>query len=308
VRLVRALIRAGADPNLPMIGKAQDGVTALGAFRSAMPGSPWLRQADTAEDFTVVSKKIFDILEAAEKAMRLKNDGNKAFSQGSLQRALSSFQEARSALEGHRLDSGQHLAVLCSNEALCHKKLGDFERSRLCCEAGLREPCSEKVRTKLEFNKEAAVAALAAAVKVKVEVKATASDLGIQAAHAASSSCPNGSGKSIVATASQSSSSSSSSLSPPTSSTASPSSEAWSKSPTSQTPQAQTRMEMQASGLKAGFLARSGAELYGPKGSEQGRNHSDLVKVPVFGTRHEVPFGKVKPIVLENDQEQKGED
>jgi len=131
------------------------GMTPLETFRREIAMSPWRNNEAIGKKFYKMSEEIHKILEQGEKAVKLKQDGNKAFGEKKYEAALKSYAEAKKVWEIAEV-RGHHTAVLCSNEAAVHLKLEDWEKCRQACEEGLTHYCSEKIRGKLNDQKQKA--------------------------------------------------------------------------------------------------------------------------------------------------------
>merc|ERR1712137_475290 len=131
--------------------EGMQGLTALDCFRSAMKTSPWLQDAEIGEEFKQTSERIMAIMLAADEAMKLKAKGNEAFGRKKFRETLEHWLAARKKLEKENL-SGHHVAVLCSNIAICHKNMGDTAKCRASCEDGLRHYAAGAIHTKLKHH------------------------------------------------------------------------------------------------------------------------------------------------------------
>mmetsp|Transcript_83398 Transcript_83398/g.241345 ORF Transcript_83398/g.241345 Transcript_83398/m.241345 type:complete len:461 (-) Transcript_83398:46-1428(-) len=281
--LVSALLRGGADPSLR---EGMRGLTAVSACREALHSSPWLQDPTIGEDFRLTAEKLHRLLTVVDEAMQLKAKGNTAFSGGKHERALEAWGSAREKLDGAGL-SGHHLAVLWSNEANCRKKMGDIEGCRAACEAGLAQPCAATIRAKLEFHLKTRDAVPPAAATARAAGTAAAVEKAPQAESTASRE---------------------------TSKTGEVDGETPKKAEVdggadgSPTPEKPAKAKAKKTQLKSGFLqdiGESETPMYGPEGSKQGKNHSDLVWVPVRNTMQQVPYGKVLPIEYDHREIEK---
>mmetsp|Transcript_101122 Transcript_101122/g.291084 ORF Transcript_101122/g.291084 Transcript_101122/m.291084 type:complete len:450 (+) Transcript_101122:62-1411(+) len=256
--VISALLEGGADPSHR---EGHQGLTPVDAMRDALRSSPWLLDNEIGPEFKKSAENIHTLISAADGAMRSKAKGNKAFNDGSYEAALAAWGEAREILRKHKI-SGHHVAVLCSNEANCRKKMGDLDGCKVACEAGLAQRCTSPIRKKLEFH----LAGCSAAVAKPDGPDSPAANAG-DGAPAAST----GSTDPDVAAARP-------------------------KGPAERPA---------ATKLRGGFLKDIGEgskPMYGPEGSSQGINHSDPVWVPLRGGRHQVPYGKVMPVVYDREE------
>merc|ERR1712217_747386 len=146
--IIEKLLHNGADPSQR---EGMRGMPLLDAFREGMRTSPWLEDDEIGEEFKATSQKIYDLIAAADQAMKMKAKGNKAFTANNHSEALEHWASGRSSLEKGGL-AGHHMAVLWSNEANCRKKMGDWSRCRAACESGLGPYCAASVCAKLEYH------------------------------------------------------------------------------------------------------------------------------------------------------------
>lgn len=262
------LLRGGADPTQPLGEGTQHGLSALGAFQCNMHSSPWLRDEKLGPEFKRIAEQIYKLLAAGDNAMSLKVKGNKAFGEQRFEPALEAWTQARVVLDEEGI-AGHHVAVMWSNEAMCCKKMGDLERCRRACEEGLKCICSASVRAKLDCNL-AACSKQPPAAPTAAQTEA-GTGLGSRSAEARQGT----SAKPQVPGHAES----------------------------EMNPSTSTKASKKRTVMKGGFLNGIGDSkkpMYGPEGSVQGKNHSDLVKVRVNGTMQEVPYGKVCPIEVPN--------
>merc|ERR1719401_1022025 len=254
-----------------------------------MRRSPWLQDEKIGPEFQKTSQKIYELLSAADAAMKAKAKGNKAFGDNKYEEALQAWCTGRKALEEQSL-TGHHMAVLWSNEAMCRKKMNDIDGCRKACQAGLANTCAKSIRTKLQHN----LAACSAEPDKKEAGPAETqggTDKGKKASSPAEAEGGTDKDKKVPAQ---------------TEAAAGKSEQSASEDPKP------TKNAKKGTALKGGFLKEIGESakpMYGPKGSVQGKNHSDMCLAPVQGQMHPVPYGKILPVSVPNPYlEQEEED
>jgi hypothetical protein len=252
----------------PLQREGMAGLTALDCFRDAMKSSPWLKDEEIGPEFIQTSQRIMAIMLAADEAMKLKAKGADTFGKKKYKETLEHWLAARKKLEKGDI-SGHHRAVLCSNLAICYKNLGDMVKCRASCEEGLSHYAAGNIHTKLNHHLAECDKAIQAAGYAAPEVP-----ISEQAVP------PDVDGGPV---------------------------EAASLEETQDNPE-KKKDAWKGKALKQGFLSdiKDGDEMYGPEGSKQGKNHSELVKVTLGvggpnGPPKEVmvPFGKVMPQVYD---------
>lgn len=155
--VIAMMLHNGVDPTqtegmtLQSNSNRSRGMTPLETFQREIARSPWRTHAEIGPQFDKTAKTINTLLEQAEQAMKLKDTGNKAFSEKRNEDALKAWAEARSVWEKADI-RGHHTAVLWSNEALCRRKMGEVDKAKEACNQGLTHYTTSKIREKLQFN------------------------------------------------------------------------------------------------------------------------------------------------------------
>ena len=105
--------------------------------------------------FDKTARSVHTLLEQSEKAVVLKQKGNKEFAAHNWDGAKKAYAEARAIFEAAQI-RGHHMAVLWSNEAKCAIKQEDWDLAIECCDAGLEHYATKKIRDKLAASLEEA--------------------------------------------------------------------------------------------------------------------------------------------------------
>merc|ERR1719162_2808591 len=149
------MLHNGVDPtqtegmSVQNSGRAK-GMTPLEAFQRDIAKSPWRSHEQIGPRFDRTAKAIHRLLEQGERAMQLKLDGNRAFAAKDYATALEHYSRGRVVWEEAKV-RGHHTAVLLSNAAKCHRKLGEWSQCKEACGKGLEVVyCSPDIRRKLE--------------------------------------------------------------------------------------------------------------------------------------------------------------
>jgi len=137
-------------------------MTPLETFRREIQRSPWRTHPEVGPKFDQTAKMVHSLLEQGEEAVRLKGQGNKAFSDGRYPDALEAYARARKIWDTAKI-RGHHVAVLWSNEATCYKKASEWDDCIRACEEGITHYCTAKIRSKLTGTLKEAQEAKAAA-------------------------------------------------------------------------------------------------------------------------------------------------
>jgi len=125
------------------------GMTPLESLRREVAMSPWRTDKKIGPMFDKTAETVHVVLEQAEKAVNLKNKGNKAFQDKRYTDAIKAYTEAREIWTAADI-RGHHTAVLWSNEARCHMKNEQWSAAISACEEGLKHYCTADMRTKIE--------------------------------------------------------------------------------------------------------------------------------------------------------------
>jgi len=153
--VIAMMLHNGVDPTqtegMSKGANRSTGMTPLESFRREIARSPWRTDEKMGAKFDKTAKIIHTLLEQGEQAMKLKNIGNKAFSEKRCQDALKNWEEARSIWQKADV-RGHHMAVLWNNEALCRRNMGDLDGSAKACHEGLTHYTTPQIRAKLEHN------------------------------------------------------------------------------------------------------------------------------------------------------------
>jgi len=157
VDVVRAMLHNGVNP-LQTEGKTKNqnrakGMTPLESFRREVANSPWRGDPQFSQEFDKTANEINKLLEQSESAIKLKDEGNKAFKEHKYEDAVKAWADARSKFANVGVQ-GHHMAVLWSNEALCRRRMRDLESSKVACNEGLKLHTSDEIRKKLQLNLE----------------------------------------------------------------------------------------------------------------------------------------------------------
>ena len=107
--------------------------------------------------FDKTARSVHTLLEQSEKAVVLKQKGNKEFAAHNWDGAGKAYSEARAIFEAAQI-RGHHMAVLWSNEAKCAIKEENWDLAIECCDAGLEHYATTKIRDKLTASLEEAEA------------------------------------------------------------------------------------------------------------------------------------------------------
>lgn len=153
--VIAMMLHNGVDPTqtegMSKGNNRSVGMTPLESFRREIARSPWRNDEQIGKKFDKTAKLIHTLLEQGEKAVKLKQGGNKKFSDKKYEDALKEYAEARSIWEKADI-RGHHLAVLWNNEATCRRNMKDLDGCRKAAEEGLTHYTTEAIRQKLEFN------------------------------------------------------------------------------------------------------------------------------------------------------------
>merc|ERR1711871_1205611 len=119
--VIAMMLHNGVDPTLTegmsmQESGAQRGFTPLEAFKREVAQSPWRMDPNIGQRFDQTAQSVYALLEQAEKAVKLKQDANKKFSEKDYEGANKMYTEARRIWEAASI-RGHHLAVLWSNQA-----------------------------------------------------------------------------------------------------------------------------------------------------------------------------------------------
>merc|ERR1712070_954477 len=96
--------------------------------------------------------RIHRVMTRTADAMERKEAGNKYFKNKEFARAIEAYAAARETLTKASV-SGHHVAALWCNEANCWHQLGNVEKAREACDAGLKiETKQQKIEDKLKYN------------------------------------------------------------------------------------------------------------------------------------------------------------
>merc|ERR1719343_1539106 len=164
--VLEMMLHNGVDPTLTegmtKGNNRSTGMTPLETFRREIQRSPWRTHPEVGPKFDQTARMVHRLLEQGEEAVRLKGQGNKAFSGGRYPDALEAYARAREIWDTAKI-RGHHVAVLWSNEATCYKKASEWDDCIRACEEGITHYCTAKIRSKLTGTlKEAQQRALAA--------------------------------------------------------------------------------------------------------------------------------------------------
>jgi len=278
--LLLEILHNGCDPSHR---EGMSGLTPLAAFRSSMHGSPWLRDERVADEFQKTLDMVHVVLGAADEAMIHKTKGNQAWSKDKHDEAAKAWGAARNSLAKGGI-TGHHVAALWSNEALRCKRQKEYKAGVQACENGLQHWSTKSVRTKLEANLVECKQALAESTAAPTEEEGAKANSTAAAEDADSRPVS----ETVKADAS---------VQPSTGSSES-------------TEKRRVKKSAGAPDLKQGFLMKPEVmkePLYGPEGSVQGKNLSELVEAPVMGTRVKVPFRKVMPVEVPRESDEKSD-
>eukprot|EP00405_Crypthecodinium_cohnii_P051014 CAMPEP_0206601116 /NCGR_PEP_ID=MMETSP0325_2-20121206/46369_1 /ASSEMBLY_ACC=CAM_ASM_000347 /TAXON_ID=2866 /ORGANISM="Crypthecodinium cohnii, Strain Seligo" /LENGTH=436 /DNA_ID=CAMNT_0054112889 /DNA_START=64 /DNA_END=1371 /DNA_ORIENTATION=- len=151
--VIAMMLHNGVDPTqtegMSVSSSRGTGMTPLEGFRRQIAMSPWRNDPNIGAKFYKMSEEIHLILEQGEEAVKLKNQGNKAFGEKRYADALRLYDQARAVWKKANV-RGHHSAVLSSNEATIYKKTEEWEKCKAACEEGLTHYCSVKIKKKLE--------------------------------------------------------------------------------------------------------------------------------------------------------------
>jgi len=155
--VIAMMLHNGVDPtqtegmSLEKNANRSRGMTPLETFQREIARSPWRTHEEIGKQFDKTARIINTLLEQAEKAVKLKDKGNKAFIEKKSEDALKAWKEAHEVWKKADI-RGHHEAVLYSNEALCLRKMGDIEKSKEACKEGLTHYTTKRIKDKLQFN------------------------------------------------------------------------------------------------------------------------------------------------------------
>jgi len=154
--VIAMMLHNGVDPTQTegmskSVTNRSVGHTPLEAFQQEIARSPWRSDEHIGKKFDIMAKSIHTLLEQAEKAIKLKVAGNKAFAEKKYEIALKEYAQARSVWAKAEI-RGHHSAVLWNNEATCHRRMGDMEECGIAAEQGLRHYTTPAIKEKLQFN------------------------------------------------------------------------------------------------------------------------------------------------------------
>lgn len=151
--VIAMMLHNGVDPTqtegMSKSATRSTGMTPLEAYRRDIAQSPWRTDAHYGQRFDRTARTIHTLLEQGEKAMRLKQEGNKAFGDKRYDTALECYAKARDVWVKADI-RGHHTAVLWSNSARCFWKEGKWDECTHACEKGLAHYCSKDIKKKLE--------------------------------------------------------------------------------------------------------------------------------------------------------------
>jgi len=133
------------------------GLTPLQGFLQEVAHSPWRMDPNIGPKFDKTARSVHTLLEQSEKAVVLKQKGNKEFAAHNWDGARKAYSEARAIFEAAQI-RGHHMAVLWSNEAKCAIKEENWDLAIECCDAGLEHYATTKIRDKLTASLEEAEA------------------------------------------------------------------------------------------------------------------------------------------------------
>lgn len=161
VAVVSMLLHNGVDPTqtegMSKGGNRARGLTPLEGFRQEIARSPWRGEESLGRKFDKTAKAIHKLLEMGEEAVKLKQEGNKAFTAKPprYEEALKKWQDARKIWDLANI-RGHHMAVLWNNEATCQRRMGNMAGCRQAAEEGRTHWSEKGIQDKLANNLELA--------------------------------------------------------------------------------------------------------------------------------------------------------